>query len=151
LIKDWEVSAKKALELGEKRYTTTLLVSPLKSQEQLKESGKRIDEKLGTEFIFLDFRSFGGTQLQNQVAKKEQLYRQDYCGCIFGLKMQREAKEEFVDELISPITAQILPASIEERLRLYLKRIKLEEEGREYKILKQRFLNLPLAQRVCKG
>ncbi len=35
----FDVSAKKALELGEDKITTTLLVSPLKSQEQLKRSG----------------------------------------------------------------------------------------------------------------
>ena len=34
--KRFNVSAQKALELGEKKITTTLLVSPLKSQEQLK-------------------------------------------------------------------------------------------------------------------
>ncbi|HUH42189.1 MAG TPA: epoxyqueuosine reductase QueH, partial [Sulfurimonas sp.] len=39
--KRFDVSAKKALELGEKSVTTTLLVSPLKSQEQLKVSGDK--------------------------------------------------------------------------------------------------------------
>ncbi|HIP54025.1 MAG TPA: diacylglucosamine hydrolase like protein, partial [Sulfurimonas autotrophica] len=73
--------------------------------------------------------------------KEEQLYRQDYCGCIFGLTMQREQQNKLMDEMFSPISGQILPASIEERLALYTKRNELEDEGREYKIIKQKFLN----------
>ena len=139
-----EVAAKKAKELGERRYTTTLLVSPLKSQEQLQQSAKVIDKELGVEFVFEDFRKFGGTQLQAKVSKEERLYRQDYCGCLFGLMQQRAAQETIMDEMIAPITRQILPASIEERLALYQKRMELEEKGIEYSIVRQRFLNYRL-------
>lgn len=134
-------SAKKALELGEKKITTTLLVSPLKSQEQLKRVGDAFYKSHGVEFVAVDYRSGGGTQDQSRVTKEEQLYRQDYCGCIFGLTMQREQQNKLMDEMFSPISGQILPASIEERLELYTKRNKLEDEGREYKIVKQKFLN----------
>ncbi len=137
-------AAQKAKELGEKRYTTTLLVSPLKSQEQLKASAAVVDEELGTEFVFEDFRSFGGTQQQAAVTKKQQLYRQDYCGCLFGLAQQRAKQEVIMDEMLSPITHQILPASIEERLELYRKRMQLEEEGVSYTIVRKRFLNYRL-------
>ncbi len=145
-----QVAAKKAKELGERRYTTTLLVSPLKSQEQLKASGERVDRELGTEFVFVDFRSFGGTQLQAKVAKEEKLYRQDYCGCLLGLSQQRAAQEVLMDEMIAPVTRQILPASIEERLELYQKRLALEEQGRDYKIIKKRFLNYRLLRGFVK-
>ncbi|BCD61789.1 epoxyqueuosine reductase [Nitratiruptor sp. YY08-26] len=138
------VSAKKAKELGIKRYTTTLLVSPLKSQEQLKQSAIEVDSKLGTEFVFEDFRSFGGTQLQSRVTKKQKLYRQDYCGCLFGLSQQRAQQEVIMDEMISPLMRQILPASIEERLALYQKRIELEEQNISYTIVRKRFLNYRL-------
>ena len=134
-------SAKKALELGEKQITTTLLVSPLKSQEQLKRVGDAFYKSHGVEFVAVDYRSGGGTQDQSRVTKEEQLYRQDYCGCIFGLTMQREQQNKLMDEMFSPISGQILPASIEERLALYTKRNELEDEGREYKIIKQKFLN----------
>ena len=139
-----EVAAKKAKELGERRYTTTLLVSPLKSQEQLLQSAKAIDKELGVEFVFEDFRKFGGTQLQAKVSKEEKLYRQDYCGCLFGLMQQRAAQEVIMDEMIAPITRQILPASIEERLAMYQKRMELEEKGVEYTIVRKRFLNYRL-------
>ncbi len=139
-----EVAAKKTKELGEQRYTTTLLVSPLKSQEQLQQSAKTIDKELGTQFVFEDFRKFGGTQLQAKVSKEEKLYRQDYCGCLFGLMQQRAKQEMIMDEMIAPITHQILPASIEERLTMYQKRMELEEKGIEYTIIRKRFLNYRL-------
>ena len=137
----FEVSAKKALELQEKKITTTLLVSPLKSQEQLKKSGEAFFLKHGVEFIALDYRSNGGSQDQAQVTKEEMLYRQDYCGCIYGLTMQREDQGRIMDEMFSPISNTTLPASIEDRLEIYTKRVELEEKNIAYKIVKEKFLN----------
>lgn len=139
--KRFDVSAKKALELGEDKITTTLLVSPLKSQEQLKRVGDEFHKKHGVEFIAVDYRANGGTQDQSRVTKEEQLYRQDYCGCIFGLTMQRDQQSRLMDEMLSPISNKTLPASIEERLEMYKYRMKLEDEGIKYKIIKQKFLN----------
>ena len=139
--KRFSISAKKALELGEKKITTTLLVSPLKSQEQLKRVGDEFYKSHGVEFIAVDYRKGGGSQDQSRVTKEQQLYRQDYCGCIFGLTMQREQQDKLMDEMFSPISGETLPASIEERLELYNKRNRLEDEGIEYKIIKQKFLN----------
>ncbi len=139
--KRFSVSAKKALELGETKITTTLLVSPLKSQEQLKRVGDTFFKEHGVEFIAVDYRSGGGTQDQSRVTKEQQLYRQDYCGCIFGLSMQREQQNRLMDEMFSPISNLILPASIEERIEMYNYRMELEEKGVKYKIIKQKFLN----------
>ena len=140
----FEVSARKALELGEKKITTTLLVSPLKSQEQLKRVGDAFYQKNGVEFVAVDYRSGGGTQDQARVTKEEQLYRQDYCGCIYGLSQQRAGQNQLMDEMLSPIDGRILPASIEERLELYAYRMELEEEGVPYRIVKEKFLNYRL-------
>lgn len=139
--KRFDVSAKKALELGEKKITTTLLVSPLKSQEQLQRVGNAFYEKHGVEFIAVDYRAKGGSQDQSRVTKEEQLYRQDYCGCIFGLTMQRDQQNKLMDEMFSPISNLSLPASIEERIEMYKYRMQLEEQGTKYKIIKQKFLN----------
>ena len=139
--KRFEVSAKKALELGEDKFTTTLLVSPLKSQEQLKMSGDIFHQKHGVKFIAVDYRSGGGTQDQSRVTKEQQLYRQDYCGCLFGLTMQRDQQNRLMDEMFSPISNQILPSSIEERLKMYKYRMELEDKNIEYRIIKEKFLN----------
>lgn len=135
------VSANKALELKEETFTTTLLVSPLKSQQQLKNAGADFEAKYGVKFIAPDYRSGGGTQDQARVTKEQQLYRQDYCGCIYGLTMQRKQQHKLLDELFSPLNGDILPASIEERLELYSYREELEQQNIPYKIIKQKFLN----------
>jgi epoxyqueuosine reductase len=139
--KRFDVSAHKALELGETSMTTTLLVSPLKSQEQLKRVGDAFYEKHGVEFIAVDYRSDGGTQDQSRVTKEEQLYRQDYCGCLFGLTMQRDQQNKLMDEMFSPIHNHIMPASIEERLEMYEKRMEFDDNKIKYHIVKEKFLN----------
>jgi len=62
--------------------------------------------------------------------------------------MQREQQHKLMDEMFSPITQQILPASIEERLELYTQRNRLEDEAKKYKIIKEKFLNY--RQFTCK-
>ena len=137
----FEISAQKASELGEKSFTSTLLTSPKKSLKQLKLAGDTLAKRYGISFVAPDYRKASGTQEQNIMAKKDQLYRQDYCGCIFGLTMQREQQQKIADELFSPISQQILPESIEARVELYEKRIKYEKQDIKYKIVKERFLN----------
>lgn len=137
-------SFEKAKEMGEKKVTTSLLVSPLKSQEQLVDSAKNYTLTYGAEFVYIDYRADGGTQMQSIVSKEEQLYRQDYCGCIYGLSMQRESQDKLMDEMFSSIGAQVLPASIEQRLELYTLRDELEDEEKSYKIVKEKFLNYRL-------
>jgi len=139
--KRFEVSGHKALELGEGKFTTTLLVSPLKSQEQLKSSGEQFSKEHNIEFIYLDYRKDGGTQIQSAISKEEQLYRQNYCGCLYGLNMQRDSQEKLADELMMPLDGRVLPGSVDERLSFYEYRMELEELAQEYKIVKQKFLN----------
>lgn len=148
--KRFEVSAHKALELGERSMTTTLLVSPLKSQEQLKKSGDAFHTTHGVEFIAFDYRKNGGTNDQGRVSREQQLYRQDYCGCIYGLTMQRDQQQRLMDEMFSPISRQILPASIEERLELYTRRNDFEDQNIPYRILKERFYNYRLMRASVK-
>jgi len=138
-----------AFKLGEKKLTTTLLTSPKKDLEQLKNALEKECKNFGIEFIAPDFRKHGGTQRQFALAKKEMLYHQDYCGCIYGLAGQK-ANKAFIAELISPVNAQILPASIEERIQLYKKVQKLEKIGKKFKIQRQKFLNYRLLQALIK-
>ena len=139
-----ENSVKKAIELGESSFTTTLLISPKKSQEKLEVIGNYLENKTGIKFIFKDYRSGNGAQIQGLRVKENSLYRQNYCGCLFGLSSQRKHQKKIMDEMFNPISNQILPESIEQRLELYKKRDELEESNKEYKIIKQRFLNYRL-------
>ncbi len=137
----FEVSAQKAAELNETSFTSTLLTSPKKSLKQLKTAGDALAQRFGVSFVAPDYRKASGTQEQNILAKEDQLYRQDYCGCLFGLTMQRDQQQKLADELFVPVSAQIQPESIEARIALYEKRWEVEEEGKAYRIVKQRFLN----------
>jgi len=137
----FEVSAQKASELGEPTFTSTLLTSPKKSLSQLRYSGEVLASKYGLRFVAPDYRKASGTQEQNIIAKSAQLYRQDYCGCVYALSTQRAQQDRISDELMAPISGQIQPESIEERIELYEKRVELEENKQSYRITKQRFLN----------
>ncbi len=146
----FEVSAKKARELGCNYFTSTLLTSPKKSIKQLKQSGDYLADKFGIKFLAPDYRQKNGTQEQNIIAKEAKLYRQNYCGCLYALKQQREQQNRLLSELFLPISNQIQPGSIEERIALYKKREELEEQNIEYEIIKKRFLNWRLLYGIVK-
>lgn len=158
-------TAELALSLGERKITTTLLMSPKKSHSQLCGSLQRICERCGLEFIAPDFRKNGGTNEQFALAKKDALYHQNYCGCIYALASQRndqrKTERDFggsltadlrlnlaqgaeIYELMSPIDRQILPASAEEKLKFYKKLCSLEKNGVKFSVLRDRFLNYRL-------
>ena len=145
-----ETTVKKAIELGHDKFTTTLLISPKKSQDKLAKIGADLSSKYPCEFIFKDYKSGQGAQLQGEVVKENSLYRQNYCGCLFGLSAQREQQDKVMDEMFNPISNQILPESIESRLELYKKRDEMEEKKIPYKIIKQRFLNYRLLSATTK-
>ncbi len=139
-----EETAKKAVELGETKITTTLLMSPKKDFSQLEASAKKVEEKYGVKFVSFDFRKGGGTQAQFKMAKEEQTYKQNYCGCLYALGVQRENQQRSAAELYADINKKILPNSIEERVVLYEERLELEDQKIPYKIEKRNFLNYRL-------
>jgi predicted adenine nucleotide alpha hydrolase (AANH) superfamily ATPase len=132
------ISAQKAKELKHTSFTTTLLISPKKSQDKLSIIGKKLARQYDITFIFKDYRVKNGVELQGLEVKKNKIYRQNYCGCMYGLLPQREYQDRLADELMCPIGQQILPNSIEYRLELYKKR------DLSSNIIKQKFLNYRL-------
>lgn len=145
-----ETTAKKAAELGIKEITTTLLTSPKKSIEQLKLNALHVEKKYSVDVITPDFRVNGGTQEQFALAKKDMLYHQNYCGCLFALSKQRESQDRLKDELMSPITKQVLPASIEERIELYEEVIACEKRDEKFRLKREKFLNYRLLSAFVK-
>lgn len=133
-----EKTALLANKLGKAKFTTTLLVSPKKSQDKLQIIGNNLVTKFNLEFIFRDYRANGGGISQSEEVKSNNLYRQDYCGCMFALTAQRNYQERLLDELMSPISKQILPNSIEQRLEFY------ETRDNSAIFTKEQFLNFRL-------
>lgn len=147
----FETTAKKAVILGIKSITTTLLTSPKKSIDQLKKAATQIEEKYNVEVLVPDFRKGGGTSRQFELAKKDKLYHQNYCGCMFALEDQRASQKRVLDELMSPIGQQVLPSSIESRIELYEKVIKCEEEEKSFELVREKFLNYRLLAAFVKS
>ena len=113
-----------AKEVGATHLTTTLLMSPKKEFLMLKESGEKVCEGSGVEFLALDYRKGGGTQEMFNLSKKLELYHQDYCGCIYGLFKQKKEKAQW--DLLTFVGRR--PGSKEEMI--FIKEIRLfaEEE-----------------------
>lgn len=75
-------AAQAAKEAGFEAYTTTLLVSPYQKHLQIKELGETIGHEAGIPFYYYDFRP--GYREGVQKSKEENMYRQQYCGCIYS-------------------------------------------------------------------
>ena len=65
-------------------FTTTLTLSPLKNSEKLNEIGKKIASEYDVDFLPSDFKKKDGYKRSIQLSKDFELYRQNYCGCIFS-------------------------------------------------------------------
>jgi predicted adenine nucleotide alpha hydrolase (AANH) superfamily ATPase len=137
----FEQSAIYAKKLGHTSYTSTLLMSPKKSISQLSIEGKKYAKKFEIDFLEIDFRKNGGTNEQFLLAKKDQLYHQNYCGCIYALNIQREMQNKFCGELVCNIGKQIQKGSLDEKLNLYKKRLKYDKKNISYRIQTYNFIN----------
>ncbi|RDU66739.1 hypothetical protein CQA53_02930 [Helicobacter didelphidarum] len=130
-------TALKAKELSISKFSTTLLSSPMKEQQTLYMQGDEIAKQHNLEFIKINVRANGGVNKQNELAKTDNLYRQNYCGCQYALHKQRNKQEKVALEMLSSMTKQIMPGSTEERYVQFQKRDELEKIDRGY-ILTQR-------------
>lgn len=79
-----EESARLAKELGTDYFTTTLSISPLKNADLLNTLGMEIGEKYGVKYLPSDFKKKNGYLRSTELSKEYNLYRQDYCGCVFS-------------------------------------------------------------------
>ncbi len=78
---------KKARELNINKFTTTLTVSPHKSTKIINELGRAVSP---SEFLVSDFKKQNGFKLAMEFAKRYNLYRQNYCGCIYSRNARRK-------------------------------------------------------------
>ena len=81
-----EASAKKAKEQGFDYFTTTLTISPLKNAALLNEIGAEMGEKYGVNWLYSDFKKKEGYKRSIELSREYDLYRQNYCGCVFSRK-----------------------------------------------------------------
>ncbi len=86
-------TAEVAKLLGMDYFTTTLTISPLKSAEKLNSIGEEIGEHVGVPYLVSDFKKKNGYKRSTELSKAYNLYRQNFCGCIYS-KMEMEEKEK---------------------------------------------------------
>jgi len=65
-------------------FTTTLLYSKFQQHEQIRSIGEAIGKSLGVPFYYHDFRK--GWKAGIAESKQLNMYRQQYCGCIYSEK-----------------------------------------------------------------
>ena len=82
-------TAKRAQAGNYNYFATTLSISPLKNAVKLNEIGERLSEEYGVSWLPSDFKKKGGYQRSIELSKEYDLYRQDYCGCVYS-KEERE-------------------------------------------------------------
>ena len=65
-------------------FTTTLSVSPHKNAQKLNEIGLRLQEEYGVRYLLSDFKKKGGYLESIRLSKEYDLYRQNFCGCVYS-------------------------------------------------------------------
>ena len=65
-------------------FTTTLTVSPYKNSNKINEIGLKLQEEYGVKYLVSDFKKKEGYKKSIELSKKYNLYRQNFCGCIYS-------------------------------------------------------------------
>lgn len=82
-------TAERAREGGYDYFTTTLTISPLKNAAKLNEIGERLAKAYGISWLPSDFKKKNGYKRSVELSREYELYRQDYCGCVYS-RAERE-------------------------------------------------------------
>lgn len=77
-----EKTARLADGFGYDFFATTLTISPLKNAKAINEIGEKIQK--GAKWLYSDFKKRNGYLRSIELSKEHNLYRQDYCGCVFS-------------------------------------------------------------------
>lgn len=65
-------------------FCTTLSVSPYKNATLINNIGKELEKQYNVRWLYSDFKKNNGYKRSIELSKKYNLYRQNYCGCIYS-------------------------------------------------------------------
>lgn len=82
-------TAQRALDGGYDYFCTTLSISPLKNAKKLNEIGEQLAKEYQVKWLMSDFKKKDGYKRSIELSATYNLYRQDYCGCVYS-KKERE-------------------------------------------------------------
>lgn len=74
-------------------FSTTLTVSPYKHSSVLNRIGLNLEKMYGVKYLVNDFKKRDGYKRSIELSKEYELYRQDYCGCLYSLRDMRKEEE----------------------------------------------------------
>lgn len=81
-----EETCRYAKEHGFDYFTTTLSISPYKNSEKLNSIGKKLEDEYDVLYLLSDFKKKNGYKRSIELSREYNLYRQNYCGCIYSQK-----------------------------------------------------------------
>ncbi len=87
-----EEAAKIAAEKGFDYFTTTLSISPHKNAEKLNEIGEELEKEYNIKYLYSDFKKKNGYKRSIELSREYNLYRQNYCGCIYSKMISEKMK-----------------------------------------------------------
>ena len=67
-------------------FTTTLSISPYKISSWINEIGESLEKEYNIKYLYADFKKRNGYKRSLELSKEYNLYRQDYCGCVYSFK-----------------------------------------------------------------
>lgn len=79
-----EMAAKYAKEYNFDYFCSTLSISPLKNAWKLNDIGEELSEIYKISHLPNDFKKKGGYKRSIELSAEYDLYRQNYCGCVFS-------------------------------------------------------------------
>ena len=79
-----DFTAKTAKENKFDYFATTLTISPLKNANLINQIGESLAEKYNVKYLSSDFKKKEGYKRSIILSKEYNLYRQNYCGCVFS-------------------------------------------------------------------
>ena len=82
-------TAKRAKENDFDYFTTTLTISPLKNSVILNKTGLKVAQDIGTQYLLSDFKKKEGYKRSIELSKEYNLYRQNYCGCVYSKREEK--------------------------------------------------------------
>lgn len=87
-FKCYELRLKEAAIIAKEQrfdyFTTTLSISPHKNSQILNQIGKKLSEEYDVKYLYSDFKKKEGYKRSIELSSQYNLYRQDYCGCVFS-------------------------------------------------------------------
>lgn len=81
-----EKTANIAKENNYDYFCTTLSVSPYKNANLINKIGEEMEQKYKIKWLYSDFKKKDGYKKSIMLSQKYNLYRQNYCGCIYSKK-----------------------------------------------------------------